>query len=471
LFKKLIQNTIIYSIAPYVASFSNLLILPIITKDLTEIDYGISGTITAYTGALSALSALGLSVILSNSFFKSRVQYKYLWRQIYGFLTIWNILYSVILGVFLYIFIPDSASENRLTIILLSTLPNALLGPSNFLGTYYYTFRQEALPIGLRTMIFGVLSVFLNLLFISHYKLGYMGWFYTSFIISLLTNFSFWYVLIFKLNMMPIFNFKRKTIIKALRISLPLIPHQYSYYLLSGSERLIMDQCKIDTGKIGEFNIGSMFSNYVSNIAQAASTSIGPVIMIYFREQKFNQARNLLFLYQAILLIVNFIICLWAKEAFYILIQNDILKETYDLALILIMSITFSPLFSGYYLLITFNAETKSLWRITFVAGLLCVVLNLIFLPTYGIFSSALIFFFAYAYRGLAGYYLNSFRRINKVKFYPIIWTIIIKAFTIIVYLLRNASIASKAAITLLILALLIGLYIKRVDLKKAYLE
>jgi O-antigen/teichoic acid export membrane protein len=101
LFKKIITNTLIYSLAPYVASIANLLVLPIITKDLTEIDYGISGTITAYTSALSALSVLGLSVILNNSFFQNSHHYKWIWRQIYGFLVIWNVIYSLILGIFL----------------------------------------------------------------------------------------------------------------------------------------------------------------------------------------------------------------------------------------------------------------------------------------------------------------------------------------------------------------------------------
>lgn len=470
LFKKIIKNTVIYSIAPYVASFANLFVLPIITKDLTDVDYGISGTITAYTGALSALSALGLSVILNNSFFHYRNHYKFLWRQVYGFLILWNIVYSILLAGFLYLFMPESAAENTLIIILLNVSPIVLFGPVSFLGTYFYMLNQNALPIALRTAIFGVLAILLNLFFISYLKQGYMGWFYTSFIVGILTNFSYWYVINKKEKITPIFNFKKRTISKSLKISIPLLPHQYSYYLLSGSERLIMDQVKISTNKIGEFNIASMFSNYVANFANAGSNAIGPVLLDYYSKKKYYQARNLVFLYQAGLIIINFLICLWLKEVFGILINNDILKETYDIGIILIMALSFTPLFVGYYSILTYLEKTKNIWLITFTAGVICVLLNLIFLPKYGIYSASIIFFIAYLYRGVAGYCLKSFRtNIEKVRYYPAFWGLITTLSTSIVYVLRDSNLIVKISISVMIMAALILAFINRQSIRTKY--
>lgn len=471
MFKKIITNTFIYSVAPYVASIANLLVLPIITKDLTEVDYGISGTITAYTSALSALSVLGLSVIVVNSYFQNKNRYKWIWRQIYGFLIIWNIIYSIFIAGFLYIFMPHAAAEYKVMIISLNVLPIVFFGPTNFLGTFFYTLQQKAIPIGIRTAIFGILAVFLNLLFISYYKLGYMGWFYTNFIIGVLTNISYWYILNIKHNITPIYNFKQKTIYKYLKISIPLLPHQYSYYLLNGSERLIMDQVKISTNKIGEFNIASMFSNYVSNFAQAGSTAIGPIIMDFYTKKKFRQARNIIFIYQTLLLGIDFIICLWAKEAFYFLISNEILRNTYDLAIILIMAISFTPLFVGYYSLLTFHEKTKRIWRITFSAGIICIVLNLIFLPVYGILSAPIIIFISYMYRGLSGYYLKSFKIVNSINYFPMLWTFSIIIFTIIVYLLKDIELVYKAFITFSILILMIPLYMNKMLLKQIFID
>lgn len=458
--KKIAINTLIYSVAPYVPSFANLLVLPLITKELTEVDYGISGTIIAYTSALSALSVLGLSVILNNSFFNSQNWFKYIWRQLYGFLIFWNFIYSIGLGAFLYFFMPNAAIENRVLIVLLNTIPIAFFGPTLFFGTSYYTLKQEALPIGVRTAFFGLMAVVLNLVFIIKFKYGYMGWFYTNFIVGVLTNLSYWYVLNRKLNIKPIYNFKLKTIKKSLSVSLPLLPHQYSYYLLSGSERLIMDQLKIDTGKIGEFNIAASFSNYVSNFAQAGSTAIAPVLMNLYRENRYLKARNVVFFYQFVLLLLNFIICLWIKEAFFILINNEVLRKTYDIAIILIMSVSFSPLFSGYFSLLTYKERTKNIWTITFIAGVLCVLLNVLFLPKYGVFSSAIIIFIAYAYRGISGYYLKSFKGISGYNYYPLFWTFLIVIFTIIVFLLKDYSLPFKGLLTFTIISVSFFLYL-----------
>jgi O-antigen/teichoic acid export membrane protein len=471
LFKKIIKNTVIYSFAPYVASFANLLVLPIITKDLTEVDYGISGTITAYTGALSALSVLGLSVILNNSYFHYKYHYKIIWRQIYGFLIIWNVIYSILLGIFLFVFIPDTAAENRFKIIVLNVLPIVLYGPANLLGTYFYMLKQNALPIAIRTAAFGILAICLNLLFISHFKLGYMGWFYTNFIVVILTNFSYWHVLNKQQEITPIFNFKRRTILKSLRISLPLLPHQYSYYLLSGSERLIMDQVKISTSKIGEFNIASMFSNYVANFANAGSSAISPVLLDFYSKRKYKQARNLLFLYQAGLLIVSFLVCLWLKEAFYLLINNNTLRETYDMGIILIMALSFTPLFVGYYSLLTYNEKTKTIWRITFIAGLICIILNLIFLPIFGIFSASIVIFIAFLYRGLAGYYLKSFRLMNNEKYYPAGWVFLISVITLFVYVIKDINITIKFILTIVLILAMIPMYFKRFKIKEKFFD
>lgn len=454
MFNKILKNTLIYSVAPYIPSVANLLILPFITKELTEVDYGISGTIIAYTSAFSALSVLGLSIILNNSYFHNQNRYKYVWRQIYGFLIFWNLIYSIILGAFLFFFMPDAAMENRLLIVLLNTIPVAFFGPTNFIGTTYYTLKQDALAIGIRTAVFGILAVFLNLLFILKFKLGYMGWFYTNFIVGVLTNFSYWYVLNRKVEIKPIYNFKFRTIKKSLSISLPLLPHQYSYYLLSGSERLIMDQLKVDTGKIGEFNIASTFSNYVSNFAQAGSTAIGPVLMNLYRDNNYTKARNIVFAYQGLLLAVNFLICLWIKEVFFVLIQNETLRNTYDIAIILIMSVSFTPLFVGYFNLLAYKGETKNIWKITFVAGLICVFLNLIFVPQFGIISSTIILFLAYLYRGIAGYYFKSYKRLSKINYYPELWSIVIIIVTLITFLIKDIDCIYKSIITISFLLL-----------------
>lgn len=446
--RKIITNTIIYGIAPYVASFANLLILPIITKDLTAFDYGISGTIYAYTGALGALSNLGLTIILTNSFFKHTNHYKWIWRQVYGFLSLWNIIFGVMVAMILLVFMPDSVKENKFLIVLLNTLPIVFFGPTSTIATLYYTLKKQAFQVGIRTAIFGLLAVFLNYYFISELKLGYMGWFWASFIVGILTNLSYWYSLNKVLAITPIYNFKRKTIQNSLRVSIPIIPNHYSYYLLNGSDRLIMDQLHVSTDKIGEYNLASSFSNYIGSLTNASSNAIVPFLMEMYRNNELKRARLLVYLWGLALLSITFVLCLWTKELFEILIKNDVLKSTFPLAIILIMAYNFRPIFIGAFQYMVFMEKTGKIWMISLQAGLISVCSNLILIPLMGFKVAIYSLFVAFLYWGIGLYYTKSYKQIRKVKYFPIAWAIIVIICTALVFILKDINYVFKIIIT-----------------------
>ena len=265
--KKILSSSVIYGFAPHISKIAGFFVLPIITKDLTDFDYGVAGMISAFTGALSVLSSLGLRVVLANSYFKSPSQYKWIWRQIYGFLSLWMIPYAFIISAVIYFVVPEGARSNTWEIILLNMLPIVFFGQTEAICSTYYQLKQQALQIGLRTAIFGVIAVFLNLYTISYLKMGYMGWFWTSFIVAIMSNLSYWVPLNKTLGIKPIFNFRKKSIVKFLKISLPTIPHYYSSYLLDSSDRIVMTILKIGAGDIGKYNLAYSFGNYYQSFS------------------------------------------------------------------------------------------------------------------------------------------------------------------------------------------------------------
>lgn len=459
--RKIITNTFVYGLAPYVASVANLLILPIITKNLTEVDYGISGTITAYTGALGALNTLGMSVILTNAFFKYPTRYKWIWRQVYGFLSIWNVIYAFIIASLLALIMPEVAIENKFLIIVLNTLPIVFFGPTSTLATLFYTLKKDAKQIGIRTAIFGVLAVTLNLYFISYLKLGYMGWFYTSFIVGILTNLSYWYSLNKTHRIYPIFNFKRNTIKKALKISIPIIPNHYSYYLLDGSERLIMDNLKVPVGDIGEYNMAASFSNYAGGLTNASSNAITPFLYEMLKDKKFRKTRNLLYTWGGVLLCLTFILCLWSRELFQFLIKNDTLRETYPLAIILIMAYNFRPIFIGPYQLMLFNEKTSTIWKFSLYASAISIGLNLLLIPIFGFKIAAVSLYIAFFYWGIALHFDKTYQSIKVENLHPLMWSMIVIISTIIVFFSRDLDLLIKINISMPILIILAVILVK----------
>lgn len=459
--KKLFSHSMIYGIAPQIGKVAGIFALPIITKDLTEIDYGIWGIIVAYTGALQALFTLGMEVVLANSFFKMPSQHKWLWRQVYGFLYLVAIPFSILVGLLLYWVIPSEAQSNIILIIVLILAPRVLFGPTTILGLFYYQLRQNPIPVAIRSGVFGFLTVVLNVYTISYLKMGYMGWVWSLFIVTVLMNFSYWYPLVYKLNLSPIFNFKWRLIRKSFKVALPTIPHQYASFMLNTSDRIVMDGLNVSIGALGEYNLASTFGGYFQALIGAANQAVSPMMMECYKKNDDIQPRNMIFVLQIAMLVTTFLFCIWSKEIFEILINNDVLKKVYPLAIIIVMAYNYRPMFIGAMNKLFYVEKTELLWRVSFVAAALNIILNLIFIPIYGFETAAYTTFISLMYMGFSGHFIPKIKEIQTTKYYAEYWFLLIITLTGTAYYLVESSITFKLIITGLLFLLLILMYYK----------
>lgn len=467
--KKIFTHSAIYGLAPYVPQVASIFILPIITQDLTDIDFGVLGVIMAYTGLVTALSTLGLRVILVNLYYKHRERYKIFWRQIYGFLSIWVILYSIIMAGLVYLIVPPEAAENRWLIVFLQVIPIFFFGPARELCSTLYQIREEPWPIGIRTVIFGLINVSIILYTISYLKLGYMGWFWSSFITNILYQISYWYPLNKIEGISPIFNFKWRYLKQSLKISLPTVPHYYSGYLLDNSDKMIMDFLNVSTGNIGKYNIAYKFGDYTQSMGMAVNKAIGPLMMEQYKNKRDDVARNIVFLVQGLFLLGTATICIWMREIFQLLINNDSLAQMYSLGIIIVMGYNYRPMYIASNQKLFYTENTNLLWKITFVAGISNVGLNLILIPIWGYKVAAITTFISLMYMGYVGFFTKTFKDItpSNVNYHPFIWLSTTIITTIIVYLLKDINILYKINITIISLLLcLIFIYLMNKDIK-----
>lgn len=450
--KKLFSHTAIYGLAPQITKIASFFSLPLITSELTDLDYGVAGVLTAYTASISVLAALGLRVVLVNAFFKSPGQYKWAWRQIYGFLSVWNIFYAVILSVLIYLVIPQEAEENQWTILLLKIGPLIFFGQTSTICSTYYQLKQKPVQIALRSTIFGFLSIGLNVLFIAYYKMGYMGWFWSTFIVGILTNLSYFYPLNYILNLKPIFNFKRRLIRNSLKVSLPMVPHYYSGYLLNTSDKMVMDLMQVGTGNIGKYNVSYTVGNVMNSVGTASGMAIGPLLNGYYKENKQEPAKNLIFILQIGFFLLTFTLSLWMKEVFSFLIRNESLSQMYYLGIIIVMAYNYRPMYLNFSTKIMFWEKTNVMWRLTLGAGLINVILNIIFIPFLGFETAAVTTFIAYMFMGYAGNFFKTYKEINSVSYYPLVWLILTIILTFLAYYAVEWALMIKIGITLGIL-------------------
>ena len=444
--KKIFSHSIIYGLAPQIPRLASIIILPLITEFVGERDFGIFGIVTSYILMLGAIKSLGLKVVLSNTFFKHPNHIRKIWGQIYGFLYLWNIVFAILMLVVLYFAMPPEAMPNRWTIVLLSTLPIVFFGQTMEIGHVYYQFSKRPLQIGIRAAIIGTLAVFLNYYTIVHMGLGYMGFFWASFISAMLYNISYWLPLNYKEGIKPIFNFKWRFIKQSLRIGLPIIPHNAASYLLDASDKVVMSELNVSTSNIGNYTFAANIANVFASVGAAVNTAVSPFMLESYKNRDDLKARNLIFVWQVGFLVLCFISCLWMREIFQILVneKNPGLMQQYPLAIILIMAQCYRPMYVGGMQKLFYLNQTQHLFKVTLSAGLVNVVLNLILIPIYGFEVALYTTYFAFLLQGYIYFTFRSFKKVNQVKFYPMFWLCLQLAFTVLVYLIRDINVESK---------------------------
>ncbi len=449
--KRLFSNTLIYAIGPQLPKISSLFILPIITKYLTVQDYGISGVVTAYTSFFGVLGELGFSVLLMNSYYNYRNRWQFRWRQLHYYLSIWAIIYGILVTALLYFVIPKEASDNKWNIIGCVVVPAMFFNVTIFFATRYYQYSGKPLYFGIVSATIGVLSILFNFYFIVYLRLAYMGWFYSTFIANFLSFIAYVYPIYFKHGIIPIARFNLKTLKGYLKISLPLVPHYYSSYLLNSSDRLVMDRLKINTSQIGAYSFAYMFGGYMDFFGNAVGTAIGPLYTKLFSEKSTSANVSVRFLthwLQSTFVIICIILALWMKEFFNLLVSNQELRSFYGLGIIILMGYAYRPYYWVSVNRLIYNENTSQLWKISFTAGLVNIILNLFFIPHFGIIAAAVSTFISLMYIGFSGFYLKAFRDYETERYYPGLVILLILFSTITVLLLKDTSSFLKSMIS-----------------------
>ncbi|MDR2037689.1 MAG: oligosaccharide flippase family protein [Bacteroidales bacterium] len=446
--KKILSQSALYGLAPNVSKIIGFAILPILTKYLTDVDYGISLTIAAYTGAIAVFSTLGMNIVLTTSFYRYKYQYKWIWRQIYGFLQYWMIIFAILQSILLYFIIPEEAQENRWAIIFLSNFATVFFGATSLVGVMYYRLHQNPVPIAIRSAVSGILTVLANLLFVVYFEMGYMGWYISSFIAGCFINASYWWPINKKYKLSPIFRFKARTIKHALKIALPTIPHYYSSYLLNSSSRMVMDRSGLSMGKIGDFGFASQFGGYFDVFVNAVNMAVNPMTLEQIRNNKEKYAKKLIYAMAVITISATFLFSLWAKEIFFLMVNNAHLQTVYPMAIIFVMAYNYRPMYIASTNMFFYYENTVGLLKISFIAGILAFISYIVVIPIWGIWGAVIINFIFLQYMGYSGFFMKGYRSKTKVKYPFIAFFLITIALTLFVFWAVELAWQIKAGIT-----------------------
>lgn len=455
--KRLFSHSLLYAIGPQLPSIITLFLMPITTKYLTAFDYTVFGVTLAYITALSAFKDLGLQLNLVNYFFKAKgdpKKWKLFWQKIFGILIIWSLPYAMLVFLLLYIFVQKYIDTNFHIFVLLIILPILLFDAVNTLGVRYYQSREKPQYLFIVAVVTGTVGVFANYHLIVHLELHYWSFFVTNFIIALINFLFFLYPVFFKLKLYPVFKIKKNQLRNFLKVSLPMIPHKYSGYLLDASDRIILDLYKINPQHIGQYNFAYTLGKYADAAGNAVGQAVGPMYYTLFTKRQkgsYQQARYLTFFLQVLFIFFTFMVSLWVKEIFNLLTNNAELAAAYPFAIVILMGNAFMPMYWACMMRLGFEEKTKRFWRISFSGGILNVILNMVLIPYLGVMGSAIATFIGLLVVYGYGMYTSAFKNVDEQKYYTHIWLILIIMLGCGAFFLKDVDVLYKAIVNVIV--------------------
>jgi O-antigen/teichoic acid export membrane protein len=448
--KKLSKDFLLYTIGPQVPRVLNFLLLPLYTKYLTAFDYGVSGIIYSYIGLLAGVADLGLSIRYSITYFKYPKTWQNRWSVLTGILFWWSLVFAVLQLLLLWILLPaEMGLTNKTTVILLTFLSSLLFSAWNSLCIRLMQFQQKSTAITVINVLSGVSAIFFNYLFIVKMRLGFMGWFYTTFITTLVQGvFSIYWLFV---HSKVTFNFflKLKGTFKILTITLPLVFHNYASYLLDSSDRVVLTRMKVPIAEIGLYSFAYIFANYFEFITSSVGIASGPLIAKNFYSkspQRFEHNKNLIVFFQVIFIAVAFTICMVIQDFLHFFIRNQDLWKCNYLVCALVFAYCYKPLYWYVNTILSYNNKTNELWLMTFTSGVINVVLNIILIPFMGIYACALSTIVCLLFMPVLGSFFKNYKLYNKAHFNFYIWIVLILVSCGLAMLLQSQPLWTKLA-------------------------
>jgi O-antigen/teichoic acid export membrane protein len=207
-----------------------------------------------------------------------------------------------------------------------------------------------------------------------------------------------------------------------LSFGLPTIPSMLSYWIVDSSDRYIIG-ILLGTAFVGYYNPGYSLGSLIMMLIAPLSIILIPVLSKYYDENSIDKVRNLLkysLKYYLAISIPSVIgISLLSKELLMILTTPEIALKGFMITPFTALSALFYGLLVIFSQIIILKKETKIMGTAWLIAAIFNIILNLIFIPYFGILGAAIATLISYLFSSvfMIIYSLRCFRFEIDLKF------------------------------------------------------
>ena len=428
--KQLLLNTIIIAVGKLSTQVISFLLLPLYTSKLTPAEYGTYDFLVTLSIFLLPI----ITLLMEESMFRFLIDVdpgneekkKKIIMATVAYSILGSLAFTVIAAIVMLILKYEYA-----IVFILFIISNVLIGLSNALTRGIGKIKLYSVS----NFLLGAFTIILNVIFILVFKLGTSGLLWANTIANTITALVVLFISGFHKYLGR--EYYNRGILKTMiRYSIPLVPNNLSWIIISLSDRvMLMGLSGADSN--GIYSMANKFPNIIYTFYGFFSTawkeSAARILKeenkvdyyngIYKDIKKFLKAVML-----GLIAVMPLVFSIFIKEAY---------QEAYIYIPILVVSIYYTNMSNFYGGIFAAYKNTKIMGYTTTWAAIINVVINLIFIPRFGIYAAS----FSTLIANIAVYYYRRVRLKRYIKlderinFVP--W--ILLTCVIVIYYLNNS--------------------------------
>lgn len=434
--RKFVLNSRFYVFSAYLPSVLSIFTLPIITPYLSLEDYGIYGLVYAVYSFISIVFNLGFILEYQNSFFNENGTYRNTWSRTLGFQFCWNLIVSVPLGIVIMYLISGKVTTGALWTSVISLLITFLVfEPIKSVGAKLLQYTDRHKHLFYVNFIATVLQYVFVVVAIVYFHAGFVAWFLGNLLNAIIVASVLMFFLISD-KITPHFNFSWLGVKNRIRKQTAIVFHNLSGYILETSDRLLLNFFKVPIDQIGIYNVCYNYANYGQTVNTAFNTVFSPTYLKAVKQGDdaniHNEVKRLMKFWIGIVIFIIINMIVWAEYLFKFLYRNEKFDSIFYLAFPIIVTLIYRPFYVAVVDNLIIQSRFKTVASMTGIAALVNLILNLIFIPFFGIKAAVYSTAVCYSILGFVGFLLPQIKSqltrtyINRSALYLVLSLILV---------------------------------------------
>lgn len=415
--KALFKNSFIYSLTTFVQKGLVFLLLPLYTQYLPPDEYGIVTVMLAISFICSAFFTLGLDSAIIRFYYDAK-QDTQEFKKLFGTLLI--TLFSVSLTVFVLAVTAFSPAV-QFFMDNIPFYPYAYIGfgivvfqPLYNLCLAFLQAKHKAASYSYLSFMYFTINIGLMIIFVVVLRMGAYGYLLAILVAQVLSSaVGLWII-----RDEFLLNFQIEYLKKAMRYSMPLIPHSVASQAAGYADRIILNKF-LNTGMAGVYHLGYVLSMPIEVLTFSINRAYTPLFFKHVEEKKDDLSEVI---EVALVITLIYLFFSTAMALFSYEIVSWFFNENFLSAFEVIPFISFSFVNTGlYYLFSTVLFYDRTLTKFvpisTVIAGIVVISLDLVLVPQIGFLGAGIALYSGQLTLVILAYYFSR----NKIVRWPIL--------------------------------------------------